>query len=422
MPGFSIPALVDQVKLIVSSRPWRIQQSLVVIAEIFLGFSTVMALAAGVSQGAILVGFACLYAIAAETVHLQRTRPDAPFLSASIWIAAGASLLTAFAIPSSAVIFSLMAGAGFVVAARDSLGTSVLSQFQQAAIERRLAPTSVIAMSFGLGVVITATVLAGSGILADRSPGILYAAIGLLLVPLALAEKTARRRSAGDLGSDGRIPIPRPVVLHCLLSGIYNPASFIARRYLVPAATMEIAASFELDSSVMSIMGVLLGIMTLMAFIGRSARGLDGKDGISAFHMMTGGYFAGLILWGIILLAMHLMKTMDPASAIWLTALLIAALAFMEIASKIWTIGFVEGLRLQSKFHGGKNSEQHNKAYLGVFMTVKSIGVSAGFLVAAALAPFMNVLLLAALLIAMALGYLILFFFLCPREVYRPAE
>jgi hypothetical protein len=357
------------VRAIAGLPSWRAQQVLLILSEAIISFMALFLIKSGVSEMRTLLLFAVLYLGAGLLVRLHRSG----LVPHPLLIPAGLAALTTAG--SLATLLSprpeslALAALGFLTL-KDLATSGAVGDVHRAAERIQMPPTRLITTGMLLGALLMIMALWGGGHLLTRSPDIW---IGVVTVFALTVLALILRRTIGIKQAKPGVAVPRDVRLTCMLSMIYGGTNFVGKRFLLPIAVAHAALSLGLGADAYTSLGMILSLLVLL---GLATRGLSGAAADPRV-MMYGGFFCGLALWGV-LAALLLVFEMS-----WTIALIsIVLLLVLEITSKIWTLGFIEVLRVKSRETAATDTDNVELAYFGYFMELKCYGASFGFLTA----------------------------------------
>lgn len=349
---------------------WRVQQGLVILAEALMSFLALFLLETGLAQTEVLAIFALVYGGCGVCVRIQRTALLPASLSgllpAGLGVLALGGVAAALVSPQPATLALAAFG---TMTLKDLVTTGAVSDVHRAAERLGLAPTRLVSTGMLVGALLMIVVLTGSGRLLSVAPS-----LWLLLIAGACAALLVLilRRSV-EIKTPAASPhLPRNIRLICTLSLLYNAVSFAGKRFIVPLAVATMARDLNLGADAYAMLGTLLSLLVLL---GLSLRSIS-NGRFAPRSMMFSGFFTGLALWGVLA---HLVAA---PSLTWTTALTaLVCLLLVEITAKIWTLGFIETLRLEAR---SSSRPEADLAYYGYFMELKGYGAGMGFLVALA--------------------------------------
>jgi len=347
---------------------WRAQQSLVILSEAVISFLTLFLIKSGVAEVRILGLFALLYLGGGLMVRLHLSRILHPMIvPAGLAALAAAGALISIVTPHPEAI--VLAAIG-VLTLKDLATSGAVGDVHRAADRIGMPPTRLVTTGMLIGALLMIAVLWGGAQVLTFSPALwigLVAAAATSVLYLLLRGSIEIRRSKS------RVVIPRDVRLTCTLSMVYNAVSFVGKRFLLPIAVAHAALTLNLGPDTYTSLGLILSLLVLL---GLATRGLSGKMA-NPRVMMYGGFFSGLSLWGILSASIAFLEMT------WGLALFAVGLLLMiEITAKVWTLGFIEVLRLEARRPDSPDKHNTELAYFGYFMEMKCYGASIGFLVA----------------------------------------
>lgn len=357
-------------RIIAHLSAWRAQQCLLILTEVLVSFLALFLLEQGMKVESVLVTFATLYILAALLIRIHRQHILPTAFAALLPIGLGAlAIVGALAALLSPYPISLAIASLGVLTLKDMATTDAMGEIHHAAEKSGIEPSRLISIGMLLGALLLMVALAGTGQILLVAPQIWIGLIATLCGALFFMLLRGRIRIKSFTAPTS---IPKRVRLTCALSLIYNATSFTGKRFVVPIAVAQMARELDLGADAYSTLGAILSLLVLL---GLSLRGVS-FSGFSSRAMMYLGYFSGLFLW--ILLA-------NIASSAWgglpgaIAALI--CLFLIEITAKIWTLGFIETLRLEARNTDTASAES---AYFSYFMEMKGYGAGSGFLVAIA--------------------------------------
>jgi hypothetical protein len=360
---------------ITSLPSWRGQQALVLLSESAMSFLALFMLKEGLGQESILGIFCAIFVASGMIIRSQRRRlvPDPKLIP--LILSSVATIAALCAALSIAPAITLAIAALCVMSIKDMSTTTAVGDIHRAAEDSGQSPVNLVSTGMLLGALLMIVLLALGGRLLDLAPWgwtafLLAANVGALV---AILRGVIRLKAPAAV-----LPVPLSVQAICGLAVLYNATHFVGRRFVLPIAIAQLAIELGLGDQAYSALG---GILSLLVLLGLATRSFSGGS-TNSFTLMLAGYLSGLALW--IMLSVILNFTAGLVSA----ALAVLCLFLIEITSKVWTLGFIETLRLKARCEGNPSpSSEVELTYFGYFMEVKSYGAAIGF--AAALASLL---------------------------------
>jgi hypothetical protein len=348
---------------------WRAQQCLVVLSEVLISFLALFLIKEGVPAGSVLIIFSTIYMSSGFCIRLHRknlfTKEGlVPFFLAALALAGIACVF----FTNYPILIALTAFG--VITLKDLVAVGAVGDIHKAADKMGVPPSSLVSVGMFIGALTTMFVLSGSGPLLTFFPSVWMVTIGACCVCLFWFVSIGLMKVPV---CSSKIVLPLKTKLTCFLSMIYNATSFVGKRFIVPLAVAKITYDLGFEESAYTVLGAVLSLLVLL---GLSLRGFSGGR-FSSRKMMYGGYFSGLCLWLFLAFILASSFLGWPAAILALVCLLL-----IEITAKIWTLGFVDTLRLQAKENEDIIQGSTEIAYFTYFMELKGYGAGVGFLVA----------------------------------------
>lgn len=334
-----------------------------------MSFLTLYLLEQGVGQADILLIFCSIFLVSGLIIRAQRLRYSASLSFIPIALAATASCAAAIGLSSVHPGLAISVAALCVMTLKDMATTNAVTDVHGAAHRAGIPPTTLVSTGMLIGALLMIICLAGMGYLLDQSPS------GWLIFGLVvnLAMLAALMRGAIHIKApEAQVIIPPRVRSIVTLTLFYNATNFVGRRFVLPLAVASMAQSLGLGDQAYSSLGMILSLLVLLGFATRSLS----KRPFDPHLMMFSGFMTGLVLWIILALAVASEMSLSVA------ALALACLFMIEITAKVWTLGFIEVLRIEADKVGGSPRSDVQLAYFGFFMEMKSYGAGLGFVAA----------------------------------------
>lgn len=387
----SLPHFWRGVRAIVALPTWRAQQALVILSEAVISFLALFLLEEGTGEMHVLGLLAGLYILTGILIRMHRLRvaphPLAIPIALALLALAGAVATILAPTPESLALSALG-----ILTLKDIATTGAVGDIHRTAKRIGATPTQLVSTGMLIGALLMIGMLWGSGQILSMSPPAwtgLIAAASLVILTLLLQDRMPIK-----LATTGQ-HIPRAVRLTCILSMTYNATSFVGKRFLLPVAVAQMARGLGLGAESYSALGMVLSILVLLGLATRSLSGIAADPRV----MMFGGFFSGLALW----LSLGILLTKGALGWPQAVAAMICLLA-IEITAKLWTLGFIETLRVTASAQDEDESGGVEAAYFGYFMEMKGYGAGIGFLVAMGALAFQVAVIGPAALLGICLG------------------
>eukprot|EP00919_Chromeraceae_sp_WS-2016_P011636 GHVR01027182.1.p1 GENE.GHVR01027182.1~~GHVR01027182.1.p1 ORF type:complete len:414 (-),score=-0.61 GHVR01027182.1:14-1255(-) len=357
--------ILRNIKIISQVSSWRAQQALIVLCEAMMSFLALFMLRHEMSEIDVLLVFCTIFLACGMVIKAHRTRMLTNPNIIPILVASTAS------VSSVCAVFGLYPGPALGISAmcllclKDLTTSSAVGDVHHAALKSKIPPMQLVTTGMLIGALLMIVFLFGSGRLLDGAPVAWLALISAasLTVLGAMMRKKIRIKPPVRLTH-----IPRRVRSICQLSMAYNATSFVGRRFILPLAIASMAVDLGFGQQAYAFVGTVLSILVLLGLASRTLSNLD----LDPLRMMFAGYFSGLVLWVVLALLIAAPTTIFTACIALLSVFVI------EITAKIWTLGFIETLRVESRKQGERKATSE-LSYFNYFMEVKSYGAALGF-------------------------------------------
>jgi hypothetical protein len=364
----SLASLALSASTIAALPAWRSQQALILTSEILMSFLALFLISNGIDQMRALALFCGIYLVSGLLVRLQReVRPGVRLMPMILAVGGAAATVTTAAGVAPALSISLAALCIFTL--KDLSTTSAVGDIHAAATRVGLPPISLVSTGMLLGALLMIVLLSGAGHVLEHAP---WGWLAFLLIVNACILASLMRGIIRIKTPAARILIPGHVRAICALSVLYNATYFVGRRFVLPLAVAQMAQDLGLGEQAYASLGMVLSLLVLL---GLATRSMSGRK-TDPHQMMYAGFFSGLLLW----IALSLLVLFTPGITGVIAAL--ACLFLIEITTKIWSLGFIDVLRLASRDASPASLSEVELAYFGYFMEMKNYGAAIGFAIA----------------------------------------
>ncbi|MBK1669090.1 hypothetical protein CKO28_13710 [Rhodovibrio sodomensis] len=340
------------------------------------------------------------------------------FLLGALGLAAWSHATSLVALP-----FTLAIVGGFVV--REAGFLDALHALHGASTDSR-GRTAAISLLTGLQPLILGVSVMLAGMLAHWQPEVpfLVAALGASTILFCSGQSA---RDPGPASADRPWQaVPAPVWLLCATSTLYNAASLLKSRILVPVYVVATTQALGLSEHVFSVLGVATGLVATLVILGRLARQRIDRVDTAPRRMIQFGLISTsllVLLWGV--LDIWLLSPDRP----WVVALIALTIVLQTLTTQFWNAGFFAELRRQAALAGPEaEAPERTRAFASLWQTGKNLGAPVGFTAAAVFTTDLTqsagvaVLLVGAACLATGLGYALLAHRLDPRAAGASAR
>lgn len=279
--------------------------------------------------------------------------------------------------------------ASSIICCRDIMAAQLHGSIREQSERHGTDTAQIFAFVIGFGILFSAFTLYVVGLIADQNFNHALSGLALCLVFVAilLSKNSPNKKVDPGVDSDfgSKINIPYSVYAQCCLSFCYNGVSYFGRRLAIPLLVIEAGDRFGFSDSVFSVLGLTVGLLALLGLVSQRVKGRGTMD---PRLLMFLNYFFGLAAWLSIGLGLYAVEHFsDHTLTITLIGLIVIMLA-AEVSSKLWSVGFMESIKLEAIRYGDGcqyRTTELQHAFLGVFLWMKNLGAGAGFILAYAM-------------------------------------
>lgn len=294
--------------------------------------------------------------------------------------------MTAFAVFESALgAVCFVMASGSILCCRDIMAAQLHGSIREQSEQHGTDTAQIFAFVIGFGILFSSMMLYLMGLIADQhlSIAILTLAFVVFMAALKLGHGTPNQSTETKQAVEhNRLDIPASIYAQCLLSFCYNAVSYFGRRLAVPLLVIEAGRRFGFSDSLFSVLGLTVGLLALLGLVSQRVKG---TGGMSPRTLMFLHYFIGIVTWLMVGLGLYAVEHFTEAALTWTLMALMVVMLGAEISSKLWSIGFMESIKLEALRYGnacGKQTTDYQHAFLGVFLWMKNLGAGTGFILA----------------------------------------
>lgn len=194
------------------------------------------------------------------------------------------------------------------------------------------------------------------------------------------------------------------VHLICSLSFVVNMIRNVFVFFYIPLSILTITKNLGMEGKSLAIIGLVASIGSLVAFASR----MDNKKNNPEKTMFLYAFLC-ILIFLIMSLLLHRYLDTQP---IFISIIGIILIIFLEISSKLWSIGFFGTLNKQSK------NKIENEKNLKTFNIYFMIGISFGFFITYICYGYLNIHIIMSCLSLIGIFYTLLLYFYFKKQKY----